>query len=169
VAGELSFVIDQMTRQQLDYVETWVDQEEHNWLDLGFSPLISGSCATRFGLVANVAKAKNLSFDEVSGEQIYEWARQGDEICINALEDLYYAIAKECSRLYITLDPDVILIGGGISSEPAYVEGINRYADKIKHIFPIYEGMQIKPCKFRNDSNLIGALFNFLQIHNLVD
>ncbi|MDD6137036.1 MAG: ROK family protein, partial [Lachnospiraceae bacterium] len=65
--------------------------------------------------------------------------------------------------LYAILDPDVILIGGGISAEPAFFEGIMRYVNEIKQTDPILNEIRLDVCKYRNDSNLFGALYNFKQ------
>lgn len=88
---------------------------------------------------------------------------RGDEDAREALEDMYFSIAKQCCNLYVTFDPEVILIGGGISAEPAFIEGIKRYVDQLKGMSIIYNEIKIDVCKYRNDSNLLGALYNFKQ------
>ncbi len=80
---------------------------------------------------------------------------------------MYYNIAWHCCNLYITLAPEIILIGGGISAQPKFMEGIIKYTSKLRRLSYIYERMKIDLCKFGNDSNLIGALFNFLQKYDL--
>ena len=63
----------------------------------------------------------------------------------------------------MTIDPDVILIGGGMSANPNFVPGVKKYVDKIRKITKTYDGMVIDTCKFSNDSNLLGALYNYKQ------
>jgi len=65
----------------------------------------------------------------------------------------------------MTIDPDVILIGGGMSANPNFVPGVKKYVDKIRKITKTYDGMVIDTCKFRNDSNLL--LFQFISILRL--
>jgi predicted NBD/HSP70 family sugar kinase len=112
-------------------------------------------------LCYRVAGAKGISPDEVSGELIYSWIDKGDKEIIEIMEDTYFDIAKYCCILYTILDPDVILIGGGISAEPRFIEGINRYAEKLAKLSVVFDKMKIDVCSFRNDSNLLGALYNF--------
>ena len=112
------------------------------------------------------AKAKGLKWQEVNGEDIYEMAETDPEIQ-DILERMYYNIAWHCCNLYITLAPEIILIGGGISAQPKFMEGIIKYTSKLRRLSYIYERMKIDLCKFGNDSNLIGALFNFLQKYDL--
>lgn len=55
-------------------------------------------------------------------------------------------------------------IGGGISAQPLLIELINKNLDEIyEHLgFDVYHP-EIVACKFRNDANLIGALYQHIQ------
>ena len=110
-----------------------------------------------------VAAVKGMREDEVSGEMIYEWETAGDKAVIDVLEDWYLNIAKHCMNIHVILAPDIILLGGGISAEPRFIQGVKKYVDKLAKFSVIYNEMQVGLCKFGNDSNLIGALFNYLQ------
>lgn len=166
VAGELSWHICNMKREDVDNLvsETELDEVEDVFEKLAFFDTIY--CGTA-ALVHNVAKKKGLKDSEVSGELIYQWAKNGDEIAIEALEDTYFNIAKLCFNVYVTVGTDVILIGGGISEEPEFIKGIQRYIDKMKFVTGIYAGIKIDTCKYHNRSNLLGALYNFEQKYGL--
>ena len=152
IAGEISNIIVDYTREQLEQ---------------GKSPLYNTYAfkASAILLTMRVAKLKGLDPKEVTGEKVYEWANQGDEICINALEDVYFNIAMQAYNFQYTYDPDVILIGGGISEQPQFIEGIKRYVERIGNFEYHFAHPIIKPCKYNNDSNLLGALYNFKQIY----
>ena len=64
---------------------------------------------------------------------------------------------------------DVILFGGGISEEPKFLEGVQKYVDKICRLSEMYGGIRLDTCKYRNDSNLLGALYNYLQMKGLAE
>ncbi len=168
VAGELSWAISDMSRDHLNHLvpESQLDTVEDKFD--AWSYLNTTLCGTA-ALVHRVAKAKGLEDREVSGELIYEWAFAGDEIAIRELEDTYFSIAKLCMNMYVTLDPDIILIGGGISEQPEFLKGIQRYIDKIKTIADMYSGIRLDVCKYRNRSNLLGALYNFKQKYGMID
>ena len=57
------------------------------------------------------------------------------------------------------------MIGGGISKQPIVVERIrekaDEYFDQIKKIGMEMPRPKIDVCRFNNDSNLIGALYNY--------
>lgn len=169
LAGELSFLIDSLDREQLEYIYDMRNKPGSWYKKIPFPTIFASTCATGSGLIKRVAREKNLPPEEISGELIYKWAGEGDQICINALEDIYYGIAKQCINIFVTIDPDVILIGGGISAEPAFIPGINKYVEKLTTVFEPLKGIRVEGCKFGSDSNLIGALFNFLQLHNLAE
>lgn len=165
IAGELSYGLDGMTRKDLEGIR---DIEKMTVMET-FESLVylqTTKCSTS-GLVYHVAAAKKLPIAEVDGEKIYHWAEEGDEVCIDLLEEMYFSIAKLCINLYVYFDPDIILIGGGISAEPRFFEGIQRYVVRMKQLSKIYDGLKLDVCKFRNDSNLLGALYHFKQMYDV--
>lgn len=163
LAGELSFTIENMTREDISRIRCG---EEMSMLDtIEQMPFMWSAHAATGSVCYWVAKKKGLPVEEVTGERLYQWAAAGDEEAADALEEMYFSIAKQCCNLYVTFDPEVILIGGGISAEPAFVEGIKRYVEKLKNISIIYKEIKIDVCKYRNDSNLLGALYHFKQLY----
>lgn len=166
LAGEVSYCLEGMQREDLSRIvpiETIPTAEASN----DQMPFTHGAKCSTFGLVWRVARAKGISVDEVDGEKIYQWVDEGDPITTKVLEDVYFDIAKLCINLYVTFDPDVILIGGGISAQPAFIEGIQKYIDQLKLLTKVYAGIKIDVCKFLNDSNLLGALYNFKQLYHV--
>ena len=166
LAGELSYCLQDMTRDHLDNIQS---EDVLNTVMERFAqvPFLQNAKCSTSGLTYLVAVAKGLPVEEVDGEKIYRWAAEGDQVCIDILEDMYFSIAKLCINLYVMFDPDIILIGGGISAEPRLLEGVQRYVDKIKIHSKIYSGLQLDVCKFLNDSNLLGALYNFKQMYHV--
>lgn len=154
LAGELSYWIENMSREELQRV---VATGEHFWLNQSSTGV----------LVKRAAMEKGLSPEEVDGEQIYRWAEEGDTVIQDLLEDTYFGIAKMCCNLFMAFDPDIILVGGGISEQPEFIDGIRRHIENFKKIEAIYGKMKLDVCRYHNDSNLIGALFNFYQKYRI--
>lgn len=168
LAGEISYLIDGLKREDIDFI---CDDDKSDVVELDEKTariIASGGCSV-LALRQNVAEKKKMNIEEVTGELIYQWANAGDQIANEALKDLYFNIAKHCCNIYLIVDPDIILIGGGISSRPEFIEGINYYVNKLKKIALPYKDLKIGLCKFGNDSNLLGALYNFLQKYGLAD
>ncbi len=169
-AGEFSFFLNNMTREQAEKITNIEEREQAkaNGIVQDYS-FIWGSQVSAMALCERVAKYKGLDYDDVDGIKIYEWAAQGDEGIQDILEDIYFNIARQCCCLQAAFDPEVILIGGGISAQPLFIEGIRRYANKMMNLTRIYQGLRIEPCKFLNDSNLYGALYHYKQKYGLLD
>lgn len=167
-AGELSYIIGDISRSQLDSIcdAGKVDNIRETWDNM---PYLFCSQAATASRCLSLARKMGRDMSEVSGELIYELAEQGDADAVNLLEDWYLNIAKQCCSMQAIYDPEVILIGGGISGNPMFLEGIRRYAVKLMEITEIFSHMKIDTCKFLNDSNILGALFNYKQIYEGIE
>lgn len=170
LAGEMSFIISDMERSDLDKLPPG-DNLMENMPVRGIVDYLPYTWTTKCSTVNmchNIAKAKGLPAGSVTGELVYQWVREGDELVTNMLEDVYFSIAKMCLSLYVILDPEIILIGGGISAEPDFIKGIKKYVDQLKRLSNVYTNIKLDTCKFLNDSNLLGALYNFKQRYDLL-
>lgn len=165
IAGEMSYIYDGIQMEHLDDLRPL---EEIKDPDFKLPDILWTQHAAVMSLRRKVAEAKGLKLQDVNGEVIYEMAENGDEEIQQILENMYFNIAWHCCNLYITLAPEIILIGGGISAQPKFFEGIVKYVTKLRRMSHIYDRMKIDLCKFGNDSNMIGALFNFMQKYNLL-
>ena len=59
--------------------------------------------------------------------------------------------------LQSVIDPEVIVVGGGISARPELFEAFERMMDQA-HVLPIIPRPCIKPAQNGNDANLLGAV-----------
>lgn len=148
IAGEVSFLINEMDRKKDPII--WAHQNS----------------ALNLGLLA--AKAKGLEEQSIDGEKFFALANQNDPDCLEILADFCYAIAVQTYNLTLIFDPDIICIGGGISEQPLLLEEINHQIDVIWEKVPHIAKPKITKCAFNNDSNLLGALYNFMQVYHLV-
>ena len=167
LAGEVSFAISEMKREDIGRIRPIEELSAKDAMEN--VPFFWSAHASTVGMCHKLAKKKGLDDREVNGELAYTWAKQGDTDAVNALEDMYFSIAKQCCNLYVTYDPEIILIGGGISAEPLFFEGITRYVNELKNISMIYKDMKIDLCRYLSDSNLIGALYNYKQKYSKGD
>lgn len=120
---------------------------------------ISGSKA----LIDAAAKVKNFNPEELNGYKVFEYANNGDEEILKVLDDFTYKLAIQIFNLQCILDSEIVAIGGGISSQDILIEYIQKNVDKYHKTFPFdVPKPNVVRCEFRNDSNLIGALYNFI-------
>lgn len=118
-------------------------------------------------LVKEVARVKGVAASELNGKMIFDAAEAGDEDCINAIENFYLYLAQGIYNLQYVYDPEKVIIGGAISIRSDLIEKIY---EKLDLILESIEIAMVRPvielCHFKNDANLLGALFHFLQRQN---
>ena len=167
LAGEFSYIPAHIDRARVDSL-VCMDQFKTVEEVMMHNIPVASDYMSLSALCYRASVIKGVPRSEISGELIYKWAAEGDREMNGLLEDMYFEIAKMCLSLYLVVNPEVILLGGGISSNPLFVEGVSKYIEKLKVLSHIFDDIKIDTCKFNNDSNLYGALYNFMQIYNAV-
>lgn len=116
------------------------------------------------GLVRQVARIKRLDPQELNGQQIFDAAETGDQDCIKAIDNFYLSLAHGLYNIQYVYDPEKIIIGGAISNRVDLIEQINQKLDILLDAVTIAKVRPIiETCQFKNDANLLGALFHYLQ------
>lgn len=114
-----------------------------------------------------IQKAIGLE-EEISGEKAFDYLKQSNASALAALRQYTDYLAIFLFDLYVSLDLEKILIGGGISEQELLMESLKKSITELKQIHPdLKKGIQyplpqVDICKFHNDANLIGALYHFL-------
>ncbi|WP_276931519.1 ROK family protein [Dubosiella newyorkensis] len=141
-AGELSFLMKDVSKK-------------------GFEECLAHACSTS-ALTKKCAAAKKMEESEVDGFKVFEWLEQEDPAIHEVFNEVVDAIAGTIYNMTCILNPERVLIGGGISKQPRLIEAIkektNTYYDSVLVPMPRTE---VNVCKHFNDSNLIGALYNY--------
>lgn len=114
-------------------------------------------------MAKRVCERKGIEESSLSGEEIFKLATEGDGIAREEVEKFYYYVAKGIFNLQYSFDPERIVIGGGVSNKAELIPSIN---EQLAFICKKVEGASITPeiitCHFKNDANLIGAVYNYL-------
>ncbi|MCD5001909.1 ROK family protein [Enterococcus saccharolyticus] len=93
-----------------------------------------------------------------TGEEVFALADQGEIDAVAATEKLYHYLALGIYNLQYMIDPEYIVLGGGITKRRNLLKHILRKLDEIMNygqVCPITP--KIRLAKFGNDANLIGA------------
>lgn len=145
-AGELSFMPDRIGRPgQEDYF---------------------GHSASAVGFVRQAASLLGLA-DLDDGLAVF------DVICKQANQEVCLLFEAYCQKivhiildLQAILDLDRVVIGGGISAQSIVIETISKQYHLIRNRSQIMadslEPMEIMPCQFGNEANLLGAIYRLL-------
>jgi len=122
--------------------------------------------ASTKALVRKVAKMKQMNPDSILGEDIFKMAESGDQACIQAIDAFYHLLAVGIYNLQYIYDPEIILIGGGISAKEDLIDEIDERLDRILEKIDLAKVKpKIEPCKFRQNANLLGAVYGFMLEH----
>lgn len=100
--------------------------------------------------------------DEMSGRIIFEKAHQGDHVMLQVIDRWINDIAAGLSGLVHIFNPQMVLIGGGVSAQEELL--IRPLRERIlKLVMPRFgEGLQVEAATLGNDAGLIGAAKYFM-------
>jgi predicted NBD/HSP70 family sugar kinase len=111
------------------------------------------STASMNALEKNYLKACN---SKKTGRDIFNLYSE-DKVAKECIDEMIVTLAKYIINISVVLNPEIVLIGGAVSQNAFF---INELKAKVKTLItkiglPI--SIEIKECKYFNDSNLIGA------------
>ena len=118
----------------------------------------------------NIAREKGLDIKNISGNEIFELIEAGDLYVIEYYKRWIRRLAICIYNLGFILDPQKILIGGGVSSESRFISDLKWEIESISiELIPelgklesLHSRWEICACKHYNDSGKIGAVYNFI-------
>lgn len=85
-----------------------------------------------------------------SSEEVFEKAKQGDEIALNILEEVFSNLAFTIANICYIVDPDCFVLGGGISNNfdfyyPILMKYFKYYANEYSEGVPIKKAILEEP------------------------
>lgn len=86
---------------------------------------MAGLCSWQ-GLRRSILAAKGLPDDEtVDGHQLFAWVNANDEAALRGLHAYAKDLCTWIFNLQCIIDPEIVVIGGGISVQPALLEALH--------------------------------------------
>lgn len=115
--------------------------------------------AATSALVARTAKRLHKMTDEISGKWIFKQAQDGNEVCIEEIDRMCDILAKGISNICYVLNPEIVLLGGGISAQTDWLKpriemGMEKYLIPV-----IRKKTKLDFAKFKNQAGMIGAYY----------
>lgn len=144
---------------------------EFSWIKTDFHDAVTWNYAwcNRNGITGLLARVQEMtgSDQKLNGKEIFELANNGDEKVIAAIDQFAKEVAIQIFNIHSIFDCEKVAIGGGISAQPLLIDLIQKNLDNIfDHLGFDFEHPVIVSCYFRNDANLIGALYQHIQTFN---
>ena len=114
--------------------------------------------ASTLALIKEYMKYKNLD-KAVDGQVVFEEGEKDPKVK-EIINEWYGLIAIGIYNLSATLNPEKILIGGGVSEREEFIEEVVNALEKIE-AWNDFKCV-IERCKHKNDAGMIGAVYNLL-------
>lgn len=99
----------------------------------------------------------NEDYHNVTAKMVFDVAKQGDRVAQSIVDEYVKYLSLGLTSIINTLDPQVIALGGGVSSAGEYLLDKVIAACEGKGVFKDQKYAQIKIAKSGNDAGLIGA------------
>lgn len=114
------------------------------------------------------ALLKNYAPNENITGEIFFRAVENDVAAQKILNEFTRKIAEKIFNIQMIIDVKKFAIGGGISAQKIFIDSIRDNLKKIYAECPVeFNRVEVVPCKFLNDANLIGALMNMKGLFNI--
>lgn len=137
-------------------------------MEVGYLP-VDGSEFQQLGaasvLCREVAARKKDSIDQWDGRRIFAEAGKGDAVCREAINELCRILVKGISSICYVLNPDTVVLGGGIMAQRDYLEPKIHSMLKTALRPMTRQALQLKFAEYGNDAGLLGALYHFQSRH----
>ena len=107
--------------------------------------------------------AQRKGLETADGVLFFQAVERQDPDALACLDSFTKEVAVQIFNLQTVLDPERFAIGGGISEQPSFIDGIKKHLEALYVQCPYQvPHAQVVACQFHNDANLIGALQCFL-------
>ena len=120
----------------------------------------TGRTIGMFGLINRYNEKVSEEHKVTLGEEIIKRHFAGEKTASEAVKEWIHRIAIQCLTLVVTVNPEVLCIGGGISEENWFMNQVKAEYEKLceEHFnHAHFLSTVIDRCQYRNDANLLGA------------
>lgn len=119
--------------------------------DLGASSILSKKVAERKGLPAA----------SVNGKYVFDQARCGDPVCMEAIDEMVDVLGMGIANICYVVNPEVVVLGGGIMVEKEYLGDRMRNSLE-RYLLPsVAEHTRLAFAENRNNAGMMGAFYHF--------
>jgi glucokinase len=102
------------------------------------------------------AKSSMCLADASSARIIAEFALRGDQLARRAFQRAARYLGRTIASLINTMDPEMVVIGGGVPESGLIVDELVRTAEQ-RSMPLLFEGVQIVTARYKNDAGAVGA------------
>src|SRR5699024_8471979 len=128
--------------------------------EFGMSLNSNGETGSKNGtLVAATNKYNEEMGTNLDGIQLLDLYDQGQPEAVKTIDQMFNAIAEILYNVQVIIDPDIIVLGGGISNRASLSEELAERMDKhLEELDILGAKPKIVNAQYKNDANLYGAV-----------
>ncbi|MHC5373380.1 ROK family protein [Enterococcus sp. LJL120] len=116
--------------------------------------------------VKMAARYEKATGEAIDGVELFARYDNGEELALEIINSMYDNITDSLYDIQVVMDPEKVILGGGISARPDLAEQLStRLEGRLKELGVEYILPEIATAQYQNDANLIGAALNYQQIH----
>lgn len=144
---------------------TFMDQLDKNELVTSSASYYCGSIMGLCRIYNTKLKKPSISDWETDVSKIMEAAKNNQKEAIESFEEFYHNLSRLLMNVTLSIDPEKILIGGGISENNEILEALRAKFLQLGSSYSQTAGIklpEIIPCKLGNMAGMIGAVAPFL-------
>lgn len=119
--------------------------------------------AATTSLVKDVAEKIAKPIEMINGKMIFDWAKDGDLTAITAIDTMLGHLAEGIANVCYVINPEVIVLGGGIMAQSDFIAPRLQQALREKLIPSVYQHTRLAFAVCQNRAGMLGALYNFRQ------
>lgn len=94
--------------------------------------------------------------ENLTAKMIFDAAKEGDQLASECVEQLGWYLGVACANIAAVVEPDVFVIGGGVSKAGAILlDVIQRHYEKFA--FHAHKDKEFKLAELGNDAGIVGA------------
>ncbi|MBR4163535.1 MAG: ROK family protein [Solobacterium sp.] len=119
------------------------------------------------GLKAAIKAASGL--EDIDGLKAFKLIKEeNNQEVLQGVKDFCFYLAHHIYNIQTIIDAERVVIGGGISNEPMFIDLVKEAVDEVfdKAWVPAIPKPEVMVCKFQADANLIGAVYNFVELQD---
>jgi predicted NBD/HSP70 family sugar kinase len=113
--------------------------------------------ASTTSLVERFIKRQSTLQRETNRKEIFQLAKDGNEEAIEEIDELLYYLAEGIANLCYILNPEMVLLGGGIMEQTEYLQPRLEKMVEEKLIPKMYKNTKIAFVLEKNHAGMIGA------------
>ena len=138
-------------------------------MEVGYLPVAGRDLqewASTSALCRQVAQSKGEPLERWDGKRVLEAAEKGDPVCVQAVDELCRRLGQGIGAVAYVLNPDRVVLGGGIMAHSAAL--LPKIFQAVKETLrPVaYEALTLCGAAYGNDAGMVRALNHFLEWQN---